>query len=183
MLSVLKRVFAHDPLTRPAAELYVAAVTQARRSFFYEKLHVPDSIDGRFELILLHLFLLTERLNRENSTEAEMLSQRLSEAFFSDMDRNLREMGVSDTGMSKRMKNIAESFFGHMKAYQKVWRSNDGGFEQALLRNVYGTVETPPLHAAHGLADYAARAFTVLEKTPIADVMAAKVDFSVVGGQ
>lgn len=182
MLSVLKRAFSPDPLARPSAALYVAVVAQARRPFFYRDLGVPDTVDGRFELILLHLFLLIERLNRENSSEAEMLSQRLSEAFFADMDRNLREMGVSDTSMGKRMKDVAEAFFGRMKAYQKVWRSTDDSFVQALLRNVYGTVEDVDVAATEKLKSYALQAFTQLEKIPTPSLMAAQVVFPAEAG-
>lgn len=175
MFQTLKRAFAPDPYARPAAELYAALVKQSRQPFLYRDFSVPDTLDGRFELILLHLFLVLERLARESATEAEILSQRLSEAFIADMDRSLREMGVGDVSISRKMKNVTQAFFGRMKAYQQVWRAQHGDFEETLRRNVYGTLAEPEAGNAQPLKDYALRVFAVLEKTPASDLMEARL--------
>lgn len=133
----------HDPVAA-ADRLYSAAVTQARRPEFYAVLGVPDTVDGRFEMIALHVFLLLYRLKHDHPASAA-LAQAVFDAMFRDMDRSLREMGAGDLGVGRRVKRMAEGLSGRIEAY-------DGGLESsdeavlcaAVSRNVYGTVEPDP---------------------------------------
>jgi cytochrome b pre-mRNA-processing protein 3 len=99
----------------PADRLYGAAVAQARNPAFYVECRVPDTLDGRFDLIVLHLCLLIRRLRREGETGAT-LAQALFDTTFDDMDRSLREMGVGDLGVGRRVKAMASAFYGRATA-------------------------------------------------------------------
>lgn len=114
--------------------LYEAIVAAARHVRFYEDMGVADSIDGRFEMIVLHLFLVLNRLKGEG---VEDLRQKLTDEFFADMDRSLRELGVSDVAVGKKVRKIAESYFGRVAAYDRALPAGPGMLEEAIRRNIY----------------------------------------------
>lgn len=130
-------------------ELYAAIVTHARHPVFYRDLGVPDTVEGRFELLVAVAGQVVARLNA--GTEADREAARLlSETFFSDMDRSLREMGISDTGVPRRMKKIAQAFYGRVAAYDAALSAGSRpDLEAALTRNVYDGAPAP---GAAGLA-------------------------------
>lgn len=142
---IWKRFFAAQPRNDQAQRLYEAVVAQARSPALYRDLGVPDSLDGRFESIVLHLVLLLRRLKRD-FPEGLDLAAALQEAFFADMDRSLREMGAGDLGVGKRVKRMAEGFFGRLQSYESALDRAAAGGEAAredlaavLRRNVFGT--------------------------------------------
>src|SRR5579875_2355888 len=129
--------------------MYSAAVGAARDSWFYEAppagLGVPDTLDGRFDLISLHAALLIRRLRRLPEP-GQAIAQAVFDAMFSDMDRNLREMGVGDLGVSKRVRLMWEAFHGRAVAYEAALdlAEGEGGeaaataaLAEALGRNVW----------------------------------------------
>lgn len=132
MISALKKFFSPDPYQLVAHEAYVSLVAESRRPFFYTEANVPDTLDGRFDVIALHIFLLTHRLKKE----APEFVRAVWEAFFSDMDRSLREMGASDTGIGKRIKKMVQAFYGRMDAYENAL-GDEATFKEALARNLY----------------------------------------------
>src|SRR6478672_6384101 len=101
---------------RAGIALYGAAVAAAREPWFYLSLGVPDTLDGRFDLIALHAFLLVHRLQDAPAPGPE-LAQAVFDAMFSDMDNNLREIGVSDLSVGRRMRAMWEAFHGRSQAY------------------------------------------------------------------
>jgi cytochrome b pre-mRNA-processing protein 3 len=114
--------------------LYEAIVAAARHVRFYENMGVADTIDGRFEMIVLHLFLVLNRLKGEG---VENLRQNLTDEFFNDMDRSLRELGVSDVAVGKKVRKIAESYYGRVTAYDRALSASPKMLEEAISRNVY----------------------------------------------
>jgi len=98
--------------------IYGMIVTQAREPIFYRDLGVPDTVNGRFDLLLLHLWLLLRRLRTVHG--ATELSQALFDRFCEDMDDNLREMGVGDQTVPKRMRAFGEAFYGRVQAYDQA---------------------------------------------------------------
>jgi cytochrome b pre-mRNA-processing protein 3 len=132
---------------RTIRALYGAIVAQARVATFYADYRVPDSVDGRFDLIVLHLVLLLRRLAREDDRKGR-LSQDLFDELCRDLDANLREMGVGDLAVPKRMQGFAEAFYGRQAAYLGALDGADErAFEKALARNIF----------ADGIDDRAAR--------------------------
>jgi cytochrome b pre-mRNA-processing protein 3 len=122
---------------RIIAALYGAVVAQARSAAFYTDYGVPDTAEGRFDLIVLHLVLLLRRLGQETDL-GKNLGQDLFDEFCRDLDANLREMGVGDLAVPKRMQGFAEAFYGRQSAYCDALSGTDGqAFEKALARNIY----------------------------------------------
>ncbi len=126
--------------------LYGAAVAAARDPFLYTDAGVPDTLDGRFDAISLHVFLLIQRLNRETEP-GPALAQAVFDAMFADMDINLREMGVGDMSVGKRNRAMWEAFHGRAAAYTAAW-TDDAALAAALARNVWRGGEPPAGSAA-----------------------------------
>jgi len=133
---ILKR-FLPSPKDRTIRDLYGAIVAQARSLAFYTSYGVPDTVHGRFDLIVLHLVLLLARLDRE-AASARGIGQKLFDLFCRDLDANLREMGVGDLAVPKRMQHFGEAFYGRQAAYLAALGSPDGrALEKALARNIF----------------------------------------------
>jgi cytochrome b pre-mRNA-processing protein 3 len=114
--------------------IYGTIVTQAREPLFYRDLGVPDTVNGRFDLLVLHLWMV---LRRMNSTEGGVgLSQMLFDRFCDDMDGNLREMGVGDLTVPKRMQAFGEAFYGRAAAYDLALTAGAEPLAQALCKNI-----------------------------------------------
>lgn len=134
----LFNLFRRKPREREAFALYTAAVAAARQPWFYAELGVPDTLDGRFDLINLQVALLVRRLRRDSDPRGAELAQGVFDAMFSDMDQSLREMGVSDLVVGKRMKNLWEAFHGRAIAYEPALDAGDtAALALALARNVW----------------------------------------------
>ena len=122
---------------RAAAALYAAAVSAARDPYFYASLGVADTLDGRFDLVALYAFLLVNRL-QDAADPGPALAQAVFDAMFKDMDRNLREIGVGDLSVGKRVRAMWEAFHGRSKAYADAVRAMDPeALAAALTRNVW----------------------------------------------
>ena len=149
---MILRPFRRSAETRTIASFYGTIVAQARLPVFYAEFGVPDTVQGRFDLIVLHMVLLLRRL----ATAAEAgpaLGQRLFDRFCRDLDDNLREMGVGDLAVPKHMRRFAEAFYGRQAAYLGALDATDQrDFENALARNILA--ETASGKAAR-LARYA----------------------------
>jgi len=114
--------------------IYGMIVTQAREPLFYRDLGVPDTVNGRFDLVLLHLWLVLRRLKSVGSGTA--LSQALFDHFCTDMDDNLREMGVGDQTVPKRMRAFGEAFYGRTAAYDMALTEGKDALAGAICKNV-----------------------------------------------
>lgn len=139
-MSIFHRLFTPRAAKIQASTRYTQIVAAARNPVLYAEFGIPDTLDGRFEALVLHLFIALERLQRSGAKAQE--TQLLQEAFFRDMDRALREMGVSDTGVGKRVKKMASAFYGQVAAYREAL-TDETLFLKALMRNVYATAGTP----------------------------------------
>jgi cytochrome b pre-mRNA-processing protein 3 len=115
--------------------IYGMIVAQAREPAFYVDLHVRDTVNGRFDMLILHLWLVLRRLQPVPGGSG--LSQALFDRFCADMDDNLREMGVGDLTVPKRMQAFGEAFYGRSSAYDLAFEAGDEALAQALSRNVF----------------------------------------------
>jgi cytochrome b pre-mRNA-processing protein 3 len=129
------------------SDLYAAIVAQSRRADFYEALGMPDTPNGRFEMIALHAYFVMRRL-KEIGEEGTDLSQALFDHFFTDMDRNLREMGVGDLSVGKKIKSMAISVYGRIKAYDEGLAGDESELAAALKRNLYADVSPEDAHVS-----------------------------------
>ncbi len=140
--------------------IYGVIVAQARAPAFYLNLGVPDTVEGRFDLLVLHLWLV---LRRMNALEMTGMSQQLFDHFCSDIDANLREMGVGDLTVPKTMKSVGAAFYGRVHAYDAAWDDPSGaGLRVAIARNIINRPTEPA--AAALLAAYVRRAAASLDK-------------------
>ncbi len=136
---------------RAAFALYTTAVAAARTPFLYRELGAPDTIDGRFDVVGLYVFLLIDRLRRAPHPGPD-LAQAVFDAMFSDMDVNLREMGVGDLSVGKKVRVMWEAFHGRAVAYAAPLEAADApALAAALARNVWRSA-APPSGSAELLA-------------------------------
>lgn len=121
-----------------AHALYGAVVARSRDGRFYSQYGVPDNLDGRFELLVMHLYLLLERLQRE-SREYRQISQQVFDAFIDDMDSALRELGVGDQTVPKKIARMTQVFYGRTRAYRNAWMGDDvpGALQVVIDRNMF----------------------------------------------
>lgn len=127
---------------RKVAVLYGAVMARARQPLFFEKLRLPDTFESRFELLALHMFLVLARLKWEG-TAARELMRALTEYMVDDLDRAMREMGIGDVGVAKRMKKLVSGFYGRVLAYEKALRAEDEKeILRALDRNLFAAMDT-----------------------------------------
>ncbi len=124
-----------NPYEQEARAVYAYCLEQIRKPCFYSDMGVPDTMDGRFDLLLLHVFFTIK--DRDAS-----FGQAVFDIMFADMDQMLREVGIGDMGIPKHMKRMMKGFNGRMHAYQRVL-SGEENWGEALQRNVYGTVQSP----------------------------------------
>lgn len=147
----LLAMFRRRPHERAGFELYGTAVGAARAPVLFTTLGVPDTVEGRFDLVSLHVALLIRRLRTDPDGRGPALAQAVFDAMFSDMDVNLREMGVGDLAVGKRVRRMWEAFHGRALAYESALDSPDSGaLAAALARNVWRT--DPPEGAPARLA-------------------------------
>lgn len=172
----LMRLFRRSPWHGPAIQLYEAAVTQARQPRFYAQWQVPDTVDGRFDSIAVHVFLILFRL-KDQGPDAEALGQELFDVMFADMDRSLREMGVGDLGVKPKIKRMASAFMGRVGAYnQALDHEDDAALAAALRRNLFRKSTAGDAELAAMVAYVRAQAAD-LARQPLADLLAGRVAF------
>lgn len=177
MLNRLIALFAGKQHNPAAVALYRRIVEQARLPDFYTRHGVPDSLDGRFDMIVLHTFLVMRRLRAIASKPTDDLSQDLFDLLFADMDSNLREIGVGDLGVGKRVKKMAQAFYGRVEAYEAgLTATDDALLTDALARNLYGTTQ-PALPNQLAMAAYMRAADQRLTEQSAEDFLAGILDF------
>ena len=169
---MLKNLFKARPGVRIGDDLYAKAVSQARNPAFYTRLGVADRIDARFELYTLHVLLLVLRLRDENTAQGQDAAQAVFDVYVSALDHALREEGVGDVAVGKKMRKLGEALYGRMNAYEQPLRADDAvALAEAMAKNVYA--EPQAMHA-EALARYAltrraavaAQDFTTVLATP-----------------
>ena len=171
MFSLFKR----NPYRGNAVRLYDQLVAAARNPAFYAGLGVPDTLDGRFECISLHVFAVIFRLKNEQADPkaANLMAQALFDAMFKDMDHSLREMGVGDLGVPKKMKVMMKSFNGRCHVYATALMPNapEGALSDALRRNLYGTVVGPEADNVLHVSAYLVALLNTLMNAPLSVVV------------
>jgi cytochrome b pre-mRNA-processing protein 3 len=176
---VLQRLFQPSAHRVAGQALYEAATRQARQPAFYADLAVPDTVEGRFELYTLHVVLLIHRLKGIEG-EAAKVSQSLFDAYLQALDDALREMGVGDLAVAKKMRKLGEAFYGRAKGYQTILASPDmEGLAALIERTVYADVEQPSTDRVVG---YVQRSVAALARTPVDDVLAAQLNWPEIAG-
>lgn len=168
----------------PAAEeLYRRAVIEGRREVYFVEWGVPDTVDGRFDMISLMTILITHRIGQvapEQAKRASALAQDLFDVMFADMDVNLREMGVSDEGMKYKIKPMASAHLGRAQAYGACLAHSDAEerlncLTRAFERNIYRAVKDAD---ARPLAKRALELSRQLDAISDDDILSGRIAFS-----
>jgi cytochrome b pre-mRNA-processing protein 3 len=158
-------------------QLHGEIVAAARRPTLYVDFKAPDTLDGRFEMIALHAGLVMRRLTALSDVGGEM-AQDLADCVFRHFDDALREVGVGDTSIPKRIKRMAEAFYGRNKAYAEGLAETSGDrLERALARNVYGVENVADAPAAPALARFARQCAEALDRQTLEQFSTGRVVF------
>ncbi len=178
LASLFRRLVPSEPSQEQAAatSLYAAIVAQARQPAFFAALGVPDTVDGRFEVLMLHGAALINRL-KDQGEQADAVNQAVFDALFTDVDDNLRELGVGDLRVGKKVKGMAESFHGRAVALEQALANPDASvLEETVWRNTYATAE-PSSEQVRAMADYVRDIAARLRQQPLAQLLVGKLDF------
>jgi cytochrome b pre-mRNA-processing protein 3 len=167
-------LFRKNTATAPVYAVYSAIVAQSRQPRFYADWLVPDTVTGRFDMISLHLALLFRRLRAETG-EQKAFSQAVFDLFFKDMDRSLREMGVGDLGVPKRIQKMGNIFFGLLAAMNDAMDSGDQlALQTVLSRNLFDGAGGPHVEA---LAAYLLAEDRALAAQPVGSITGGSLSF------
>ena len=160
------------PLRGTIEVIYGMIVTQVREPLFYRALAVPDTVNGRFDLLVLHLWLVLRRL--KTVAGGVGLAQALFDHFCNDMDDNLREMGVGDLTVPKKMQAFGEAFYGRTAAYDLALTEGHEALAQALCKNI---LNGEHIEKAGRLAAYAEAAIAALTALDDATLLSGSAKF------
>lgn len=166
--------FRKDAAFEAGEALYAAAVEQARTPALYACLGAPDTVEGRFEMVAIHVWLVMRRL-KQGGPGVRKVSQAMFDAMFRNLDDSLRELGVGDLSVGKKIRKLAENFYGRIGAYETALASRDESeLAAALGLNVFEKEDAP---AAKDFADYVRRAAAAIEDQPTARIAGGIVRF------
>jgi cytochrome b pre-mRNA-processing protein 3 len=160
------------PPRRTIEAIYGMIVAQARRPAFYQQFGVADTVNGRFEMLVVHLWLVLRRIRAVR--DASTFAQALFDYFCADLDANLRELGVGDLSVPKRMQAFGEAFYGRSAAYDLALTEGHEALVQALDRNVLNGAD---IENARNLADYVGRVIETLDSIEPAKLRAGELRF------
>ncbi|QIG50912.1 ubiquinol-cytochrome C chaperone [Nordella sp. HKS 07] len=171
ILSLFKRKASRNSVRA----VYGSIVAAARHAKPYAEWGVPDSVDGRYDMIILHAVLVLDRLGSAGPS-AQAFAQGLTDEVFADMDRSLREMGVGDLSVGKKVRRMAEIFYGRAQVYRPLLQAGDqAGLAEALGRNVFAGTGTA--EGVRHLAAYALAVLRHLQERPIEPILSGQLDF------
>lgn len=175
---VFARFFRRPDLTEAiAAQLYGAMVKKARDPEFYRLLSVPDTVNGRFDMLVIHAMLVLRRL-RGGGVTADQTGKALLELLFKDMDQSLREMGVGDMGIGRHIKRMAKALFGRAEAYEAGLDGDPAALTATLIGNLYRQT-APEADQVERMADYVRRAAAHVARESVAEILAGRLNFDV----
>jgi cytochrome b pre-mRNA-processing protein 3 len=169
--------FRNDPQAK-VRSLYGAIVAQARMPAFYGDYGVPDTVEGRFDMVLLHVYLVWRKLSKAGAAQ-RAVAQDVFDLFFQDMDESMRELGVGDLSVPRKVRAMGEAFYGRAGVYDAALAdASDGPLAAALARNVFVGIEDAEAKSAP-LARYVRAADRVLAGQPAEAIASGGITFPV----
>ncbi len=167
--------FKKDPALEAGQALYAAAVEQARMPALYEVFGTPDTVEGRFEQVAMHVYLILRRL-KGDEPGARKVGQKLFDVMFDNMDDSLRELGVGDMSIGRKIRTMAGNFYGRVAVYEDALGSNasEDDLAKALGRNIF---EDEHAVSVEPLSDYVRMAAAFIEEQPVARIVGGIVRF------
>lgn len=173
---LLDRLFRPRPALAAGRALYARVVAQSRDPALYSDLSAPDTVEGRFEVYSLHVVLLLDRLRGQGEAAAE-ISQTLFDTYVEGLDDALREMGVGDLAVGRKMRKLGEAFYGRCKSYETAFQAlpDEGPIEALVARTVYADADATP---APRLTAYLLRQRARLADQPLDRLLSGEVDWA-----
>lgn len=169
--------FPHGPEKASSARLYGTIMTQARNTDFFGRFGLPDTAQSRFAVMVLHMFLVQNRLKAEDRA-GQRLCRALTEYMVGDLDRGLREQGIGDVGVIKRMKILMQGYYQQMNAYEQAFSTEDEkALEKALDHHLFVGLPTEKTRC-HKAGTYVRRQVTCLSGQPFADFLSGTAHFT-----
>lgn len=163
-----------------AKELFQIVLRQSRDPHFYEMYGVPDTLEGRFEIVSLHGGLLVNRLCRPDmGREGKILAQAFFDVMFKNIDWSMRERGIGDLGVPRRIKKMMSDFKGRAYAYDESCRAGCSELRHALARNVFAETPKPSAEKMKEFSQYIQSCVTELEKQGLSDFWGGRAHFPV----
>ncbi|MFW2391031.1 MAG: ubiquinol-cytochrome C chaperone family protein [Alphaproteobacteria bacterium] len=159
-----------------ADQLYGAIVARARLPIFYQGFGVPDNLEGRYVVLSLHLFTVLHRLKQAGTPEAARMAQDVADRFSADMETVLRELGVGDMAVPKKMRKLMASGAGQLESFESALSEGAGALQSAIEATLPGEGE-PSKAASAALTPYVLRVVQHLDDKPIGGICAGKVSF------
>ena len=150
-------------------QIYKLIIKQSRIKPFYTSLNIPDTIDGRFELIVLHFFFIDNALNKDLE-HYDKIYKEILEIMYKDFDMSLREMGVGDLSVGKKIYHMTEAFSGRIVAYRAASKKNKTEVIKSLKKNVYGTTKNINKDQLNILAEYFLGSLKIINNITIDNV-------------
>jgi cytochrome b pre-mRNA-processing protein 3 len=179
---IFSRLFREPKLRTDARALYDAAVLQARTPAFYADHGVPDTVDGRFDMVVLHVWLMLRHFRTAPDSlrkQRDAVAQAVFDEMVRDFDRNVREIGISDVRVGKHMKTMAKAFYGRIAAYDEALAEDQ--MADALKRNLFGKVDTVDEdldQQAGTVADYVKNQVEFIAGQGFVELFSGKIMFS-----
>lgn len=177
MLKQLRNLLGGHRKIDPGVEkLLRSIISRSREPVFFRDLHVPDTLEGRFDILVLHLYLVLKRL-KDETEPARNTAQLLFDAFLLDLDTNLRAAGVSDIRIGKQMKKRVADIYGRIEAYDSALDGSDmEALKDSLDRNLFQDTESRPEDLAT-LADYLHGQWLHISGVSVDDIVAGDLRF------
>lgn len=171
---MLQRLFKPRPAQAAGRALFQALAAQARTPALYARLGAPDTVEGRFELYVLHLVLVLHRLKGQGA-EAGEVAQAAFDAFLKNLDEGLRDMGVGDLSVGKKMRKLGEAVYGRIKSYDQALTAAEpqAALAEVIARTVFEGAHASSTSTSEPLARYAAQGATRLAAQPLGAVLRA----------
>jgi cytochrome b pre-mRNA-processing protein 3 len=172
---LLDRLFRPRPALNAGRALYARAVEQSREPALYSAFGAPDTVEGRFEIYSLHVVLLLDRLRGHGEPAAEV-SQALFDTYVKGLDHALREMGVGDLSVGRKMRKLGEAFYGRGKSYEAAFAAlpDEAPLQALLIRTVYADANVTPVSQ---LLAYVLEQRAALAGQPAERLLAGEVDW------
>ena len=174
MFGLLKK---KKPYQDEAYDVYARIMDHITNPVFYTKMGVEDTFDGRFDMLVVHSFMVFDTLHTKDQQGASSFNQALFDQIFNHMHVTLREIGVGDVGIPKHQQKMMKAFNGRMHSYQEALDTDN--LDEALIRNLYGTVEEPDLKSVKVFAKYMKKNVKRLRDFSFDDVLTAQDLFTV----
>jgi cytochrome b pre-mRNA-processing protein 3 len=156
---------------------YTIIVERARQPAFFAEWGVPDTLDGRFEVLALHAFVVLNRLKADYALTAAF-AQDLFDMLFADLDRAVREMGATDVGVGRHVKAMARGFYGRIVAYERGLAGGDDALGAALERNLFATAQSPAPERLDRAGRYLRRQVAALGAVATERLLSGEVPFA-----